>query len=190
MSNVFFTSDTHFGHRNVIKYNNRPFETVEEMDDAIIERWNSRVEPGDIVFHLGDFAMACSPMYLKDIMDRLNGKIILINGSHDHGELFESVRDRFTAIYERYVYRKHDPFIVLDHYAGFVWPYSHYGSWQLFGHSHGGLKKYWMGLGKQFDVGVDNYKFTPLSINDVERQMEELPKNFNFIPRERRKSKK
>ena len=79
---IFFTSDTHFGHTNIMKYCKRPFETVEEMDQTIIDNWNSVVRPEDIVFHLGDFGF-CGSLRLREIVDQLNGKIYLITGNHD-----------------------------------------------------------------------------------------------------------
>ena len=79
---VFFTSDLHFGHANVIKFDDRPFKTVEEMDSELIKRWNSKVGKGDIVYVLGDFiwrSSSESPALIKS----LNGQIILIKGNHD-----------------------------------------------------------------------------------------------------------
>ena len=54
-SNIFFTSDSHFGHENIIRFCKRPFNSVREMNEELIHRWNSKVRPNDIVFHLGDF---------------------------------------------------------------------------------------------------------------------------------------
>lgn len=79
--NIWFTSDTHFGHRNIIKFCNRPWNTVEEMDNALIENWNKVVKPEDIVFHLGDFAFATNGRW-KEIINSLNGHIYLIVGNH------------------------------------------------------------------------------------------------------------
>jgi len=79
--NIFFTSDTHFGHKNILKYCNRPFVNVEEMDEVMIERWNGRIGKNDSVYHLGDFSFSSNP---KTYFERLNGKKILIIGNHDN----------------------------------------------------------------------------------------------------------
>ena len=73
---IWFTSDTHWGHRNVIKFCNRPWKTVKEMDEALIENWKSAVSKDDIVFHLGDFAFAPNWRW-KKLLSRLNGHIYL-----------------------------------------------------------------------------------------------------------------
>ena len=72
MQNIYFTSDHHFGHTNILKYSNRPFNSVEEMDEELIKRWNSKVQPNDIVYHLGDVAMTKNPEGIGDILNRLN----------------------------------------------------------------------------------------------------------------------
>src|SRR3990167_104024 len=80
--NSWFTADTHFGHSNILKYCERPFSNIEKHDQILIDNWNSCVRTGDLVYHLGDFAMA-SKGRLKSIIERLNGEIILILGNHD-----------------------------------------------------------------------------------------------------------
>jgi calcineurin-like phosphoesterase family protein len=81
MSQIFLTSDSHFGHFNVIKYCNRPFTTVEEMNEALIANWNAVVGQEDIVFHLGDFSF--HERYVEEFLSRLNGYKFLILGNHD-----------------------------------------------------------------------------------------------------------
>lgn len=80
---IFFTSDLHFGHENVIRFDNRPFNTVEEMDEEMIKRWNAKVGKGDIVYVLGDFIWRAATNESVSIIRRLNGQIILIKGNHD-----------------------------------------------------------------------------------------------------------
>lgn len=78
---TFFTSDTHFGHENIIKFCKRPYQSVEEMNEALIENWNKVIGKNDTVFHLGDFALGGSTVW-NNTLDRLNGKIYLIFGNH------------------------------------------------------------------------------------------------------------
>jgi calcineurin-like phosphoesterase family protein len=78
----FFTADTHFGHVNILRYCDRPFGSVEEMDAALIARWNRRVGPTDTVYHLGDFALGPRALW-PDYRRQLNGTIVFILGNHD-----------------------------------------------------------------------------------------------------------
>ena len=79
---VFFTSDSHFCHKNIIEFCSRPFETVEEMNEKLVENWNKVVGPSDIVYHLGDFCFAGSAEW-HYLLGKLNGRIHLIIGNHD-----------------------------------------------------------------------------------------------------------
>lgn len=80
---VFFTSDLHFGHKNVLKFDQRPFFTVSEMDNALIENWNKKVRQGDLVYVLGDMFWNSEVEYVQNILKTLNGQIVLIKGNHD-----------------------------------------------------------------------------------------------------------
>ncbi len=96
----YFTSDTHFGHANIIKYCNRPFKDAGEMDRFIVENWNNTVKFDDVVYHMGDVAFA-SPERIKHIVTNLNGYKILILGNHDRkGE-------KMTEYGFQEVYQKH-----------------------------------------------------------------------------------
>jgi len=66
--NRWIIADTHFGHKNVIKYCNRPYSSVEEMDKILITNWNKEVAPDDIVYHLGDFALSADKEYISSIV--------------------------------------------------------------------------------------------------------------------------
>ncbi len=83
LSNTWFISDTHFNHKNIIEYCDRPFSGVEEMDQEMIQKWNARIAPSDVVYHLGDFCMG-ETSTIEKIVPLLNGEIHLIKGNHDH----------------------------------------------------------------------------------------------------------
>ena len=159
MGRYFFTADQHFGHENIIRFCNRPFTDVEEMDQGIIRRHNEVVEPEDTVVHAGDFAFrnAKSPLnYLKE----LNGEHLFVLGNHDNW-----LRGEASHVLDLDVGKIH---IVVCHYALRVWPRSHYGSWQLHGHSHGTLEP----QERQWDVGVDNNDFYPVSFEWLREKFE------------------
>lgn len=87
---IWYTSDTHFYHTNIIKYSGRPFSDVNEMNEKMIYNWNQCVEPEDIVYHLGDFGLFKRGKKPEDTLARLNGTIHLIRGNHDHKETREA----------------------------------------------------------------------------------------------------
>lgn len=89
----FFTSDTHFGHKNIIKYSERPFSDFETMDSAIIKNWNRVVGDTDVVYHLGDVALGLSDRW-DWILNSLNGYKILVVGNHDRIFAGEKPRQR------------------------------------------------------------------------------------------------
>lgn len=151
----WITSDCHFGHKKVMKYSNRPFSSVGEMDDALIYNWNKRVKPEDNIYSLGDFAFG-KIGYIKGILSRLNGNIHLIDGNHDkqilkHREelLSEGFVKEITSYKELTIHNRQ---FVFFHYSCRVWYKSHYGSILCFGHSHSSLPP----TGKSVDVGVDS----------------------------------
>ena len=172
MSTVWFTSDEHYGHRNIIKYCNRPFEDVNDMDSILIFNHNCNVNNEDWVIHGGDFSMIRNKetVYRKYI-SYLKGKHVFLRGSHDYW-----MRDgtRYGEIWER---RFGEYYIVVCHYAMRVWPRSHYGSFMLYGHSHGNLPP----VGKQHDIGVDNNNYRPISLDEVIEIMKTRDDNPNYL---------
>lgn len=162
---IYFTSDTHFGHFNIIKYCNRPFSTSEEMDNIMINNWNEVVQPEDEVFHLGDFSLGSNPA--SYYLDRLNGKINLIVGNHEKSALRE--KNRFYSINDLLEVSVEKQRIVLCHYAMKVWNKSHHGSWHLYGHSHGTLPDDPNAL--SLDIGVDCWNYRPVSIYQIRERM-------------------
>ena len=175
--NVFFTSDTHFSHVNIIKYCNRPFTDVDEHDETLISNWNNVVDKDDIVFHLGDVALGPTKR-VHDILERLNGKIYLCIGNHDWRSIVKQQAWRFEEIHQQYNLRIGKRHVILNHFPFLCYSGSRRGlnsSYQLFGHVHTspytdkGLDYSRLDIlfPSQYDVGVDNNNFTPVSWNDV-----------------------
>lgn len=176
-SKVFFISDSHFGHKNIIKYSGRPFETVKEMDEALISNWNARVQPEDTIYHIGDFAFGDGSKDPGKYFNRLNGKKHLVLGNHDNKKAINLDWESVGSMSEISVGKQR---IVLCHYAMRVWHHSYRGVWQLFGHSHGSLPE---NNTLAFDVGVDVWNYSPVSFEEVKRKMEWKQKNSGyFIP--------
>lgn len=174
MSKVFFTSDEHYGHRNIIKFCNRPYIDLDDMREDLIARHNAVVGPMDTVYHLGDmFWRTVRSREACAIMERLNGNHHYVNGNHE--EVFESNHEliyRFDSVSDRlHIAPDGGPKygIVLDHFAGRVWHWSDKGSWQLYGHSHGELPDDHNLL--SMDVGVDCYNWEPVSLETVAEKM-------------------
>lgn len=158
MPKTWFTSDTHFGHKMLIERGHRPFVSVEEMDQVMVDRWNERVSPGDTVFHLGDFAFAEHDPFLQ----RLRGMKRLILGNHDHSRRWKRATLWHTIDAMLHVTVEETP-LALCHYAMRVWALSHYGALHLYGHSHGRLP----GDSQSLDVGVDCWDFRPVSLEEI-----------------------
>ncbi len=161
----FFTSDTHFFHKNIIKYCNRPFDDVDEMNEMMIKNWNDRVRPGDVVYHLGDFAFTKDVKAYVKLLDRLNGQIHLVKGNHDW--IDKEVRPHFASVSDYKELRDGDEMIVLCHYSMRVWNKSNRGSIMLYGHSHGELP----GNKQTTDVGVDAWNYAPVSIEEIRKRL-------------------
>lgn len=167
---TWFTSDTHFGHQNIIKYCNRPFKDVDHMNEVLIKNWNSIVDPDDTIYHLGDFAMGPKdrwPSYIK----RLNGMKLLVRGNHDQDE--QKMKDLgFTYVFDNMIvpYKNFD--IYLSHF-----PHPEFvdaipkgqgptktTKYQFCGHVHTDWKTY---EGVIVNVGVNQWDYKPITVEQA-----------------------
>lgn len=185
---VWFTSDTHFYHENILRFCSRPFKDITEMNDALVKNWNETVPEDGIVFHLGDFAFGGSREW-NDILSRLNGEIYLILGNHDMKQIGQGFMQRFAHVTQQMTIRVGGQSIVLNHNPFLAYGGAYRNVWQLFGHVHSGPLS---GKGKdggeqnrgkdlprlvhlfprQYDVGVDNNDFRPVSFAEVKMIIE------------------
>ncbi len=160
---IFFTSDTHYGHKKVLEYSKRPFPDVESMERELVARWNSVVGHDDVVYHLGDFAFQ-RPRTFPALIGRLNGcEIHIVPGNHDNKDVRKKLAKCDRVIMEPMYVRLKVPShrIILCHFPIESWDQMKHGSIHIHGHSHGGSRQ----VPNRFDAGVDCNDFTPRSLD-------------------------
>lgn len=167
---IFFTSDTHFYHTNVIKHSSRPFKDIENMNRALIENWNSTVTDNDEIFILGDVTLK-GTSYANKILSRLNGQKYLVKGNHDRFAEQQSF-DKSSLIWikDYYELRCKDMLFILFHYPIKDWNHRHHGAIHLHGHQHNTADYNQQNMQSQirrFDVGVDANDLRPVSIEKI-----------------------
>lgn len=178
---IWFTSDTHFGHPGILKYTDRPFDTLEEMHEVLIKNWNECVRPEDTIYVLGDLAL-CSFKEFEPIAKRLNGKKILIQGNHDHYSVGQYAKLGFTVFHElkmkvagTMVRLSHYPYALPWYKRLFAFkselrfmdrrPPRIKGEYLMHGHTH---TKYQITPDHRVHVGVEAWKLYPVSIREIE----------------------
>lgn len=155
---IFLIGDTHFMHRNIIKYCNRPFANVEEMTEKLIKNWNSVVGKNDIVYVVGDFAL-CGKAKIIEIGNQLNGRKRLILGNHDGASIATYREAGFEFVYNHHIVL--DDFFIVSHVpqndiqAPFLNIHAHT-------HEPSNSKNH-------FCVSVENINYTPLNFEEVKR---------------------
>lgn len=178
--NVFFTSDFHLFHNNVLKFDNRPFTDVNEMHVVLEGGWNEVVKPNDIVIYLGDlsFARREDKPSVEAMLNRLNGTIHFVMGNHDKFEdikkmtRFQSVQD-YLEVRVKHVldYNEVETLFCCMHYPIYSWNKSHHGSYHVHGHCHGNLHHgedanyYWNR--RAIDAGCMLHDYKPISHTQV-----------------------
>lgn len=170
MKKVFFTSDTHFNHTNIAgpKVSRWPsgyrcFDSIEEMNNTLIDNINSMVGEDDILYHLGDFAFG-DKTQIPILRSRIKCKtIFLCYGNHDYA-LSKYYRHCFTACRDMFRDRFDKQEILMCHEPKDVWADNHRGTIHLFGHVHGNYQNC---VGQRMDVGVDTNKFFPYTLEEV-----------------------
>jgi len=172
---VYFTSDQHWFHSNIIGHCNRPFLSADDMDEYMIQAWNETVKPGDVVYHLGDFAITgyseskFKPKVEK-LLRKLNGNKILIQGNHDSPAVLKA--QGWGNIHKMHHVKIDGQKLILCHYAMRTWQFKGSGAIHLYGHSHGNLPS----LDKSMDVGVDAMGYKPIKFERIVEIMNKVDK--------------
>jgi calcineurin-like phosphoesterase family protein len=162
----YISSDIHFGHKNIMNFCpvSRAFGKgdISRMDEEIIRRWNSVVQPGDTTFILGDVAF-CNAEKAVSHLQRLNGFKVLIKGNHDVKLVKdEKFCEQFTAMHDYYTLQVNEVKVIMFHYPIAEWDQMHRGSVHFHGHLHGsvsGMERY-----RCLDVGMDNHDCYPIKL--------------------------
>jgi len=171
---IYFTADTHFYHSNVIRLCSRPFETIEEMNRALVQNWNAYVTNMDEIYILGDFAHKGTPQEVNSILKKLKGKKYLIRGNHDRfidSPGFDA--NAFKWIKDYHVLHHNKQKFVLFHYPILEWDGFFGNSIHLHGHVHNAAKTLTQEarlgvLGRNaINVGVDTNNYFPVSIDMI-----------------------
>lgn len=172
-----YISDLHFGHRNVINFDHRPFFDVEEMDRVMIQLWNARVQPADHVYVIGDFCYRnekSADWYLR----QLRGHKHLIVGNHD-GKLLENEKamDFFESVDKMMHIEDNGNHICLCHYPIADWYKSRRGSWHIYGHIHNDRSDVYQLMKtreRALNAGACINNYTPASLNELIRNNREF----------------
>ena len=176
-NNYWVTSDHHWGHLNIISFCNRPFKSLDEMNNIMIEKWNEVVKENDIVYHLGD--MFWSERIAIDTLPLLNGEIHLVVGNHDKNWLKSKKFDKLQRsplnptsnliIEERDIIRIKFPVdAVLCHYPLMSWNGAAHGVYHFHGHTHNNSC---LSEGKRINVCVENHNFYPINLNTYKKSV-------------------
>lgn len=170
---IYLTSDTHFNHKNVIEYCNRPFTSVEQMNAAIIKNWNKTVTNGDIVYHLGDFAWGGKDEVAR-LVKLLNGRIRLIIGNHDAKSPnwyldagFDRVYD-MPVVLEHYFVLSHRPPEFVNEQSPFAW---------IYGHVHNS-EQFLTASAHTACVCQERWNYTPVSLEELISYMEATKESY------------
>lgn len=167
---VWFTSDSHFGHANIIKYANRPFASAEEMDEAMVERWNEVVKIQDHVWHLGDVSMTKSAL---ETVTRLNGKKRLLFGNHDVYDI-----NAYRAVgFQKFGSVRRFNGIIFSHYP------LHEGSLftpSVLGNAHGHIHQHPAPTPRHLNISVEQTGYAPISLEEVTARVKQRLEDFGL----------
>jgi len=190
---VFFTSDQHLLHKNILQLGSRPFLDMKEMRDGLISNWNSVVKKDDIVFNCGDILWVGNNKYFREFYAELNGFIYTIPGNHDSESLLadmsrQGIINLCSDIVHLWIEYEEKPTIyeaAISHYPLLTWSGRNRGSVNIYGHIHSGPKSTASEGGLpfsslQYDMGVDNNNYFPIGFREILKKINH-PKFTNLI---------
>jgi calcineurin-like phosphoesterase family protein len=165
---IYLISDLHLDHKNITRYCDRPFSSVEEMNRTIIDNWNEVVEEDDFVYLVGDLAFGRRRSKMRYWLKKLNGNVILILGNHDKGYLDSIVHaDKCVLFYKGKKFLLiHDPKMV-----------NSWDDWVIHGHEHNNKPEkypFMNGKNRTINVSVELINYTPISLDFLVDRMDNV----------------
>ena len=169
-------SDTHFGHANIIRHAERPFRTLNEMDETLVANWNETVRHDDTVYHLGDFSGPPMNPRIEQVAERLHGRIVLIAGNHDRvTPRIATAFARVTGPQRVRVRMKDIPGVVLSHVPVHSAGTDEPGRLRVIGNLHGHIHQRMSPTPHHCNVCVEHTGYRPLRLEEaVERLAEQI----------------
>ena len=178
---VWVTSDTHFSHKNIIKYCNRPFKDIYHMNETLVKNWNECVKPDDTIIHLGDVAMN-SLETIDEYMPRLcmGEYSILRAGNHDKGKRHKLLEKYFDEVYDKAVtiYYNGKAFLLSHNPEDVKYLDLANDEYLLYGHVHDNAPTGYDKETRSFHVGVDTNNYRPVDLDEICRQIDEAEQDM------------
>lgn len=168
---IYFTSDLHLGHKNILKLSNRPFGEIEHHDDTIIDNYNKIVSNDDVCYILGDISWNQSYDSYKKIFNRLNGKKYIIIGNHDNKQnLIRCQKEGLIiSVKESQIIQINNDRVFLSHYPYREWGGYYKNAYHLYGHTHGKIDDY----KQSTEISCDVWEYEPVSWEEVKKYIDE-----------------
>jgi calcineurin-like phosphoesterase family protein len=187
---IWFSSDWHLSHANIIRYANRPFKSVYDMDEVIIDNFFKTINSGDTLYFLGDLSFNKeSDVRVINLLQKQNIRTFFLMGNHDKAmrtdEVRRAIKDStvFKGIWDRLDEHIEGQEVTMEHYPMLSFKGSHFNAWQLYGHHHSDISD--VATGKKLNVCVDHHDFRPWSWEQVVEYMSRRPDNWDKIPDEK-----
>lgn len=166
---IYYISDLHFYHSNIIKMCNRPFHDVDVMNQILIDNWNTTVTNSDTVYFLGDFSFKCNQNQADKILEQLNGKKYFIKGNHDKETWLNRVKEKHL-IEDWFDYKDIDDSgrrVILCHYPIHSWNGLYRGGYHLYGHVHNNTVDNQEWQKNRFNVSCEVLDYTPKTLDQL-----------------------
>lgn len=172
----YYISDLHFGHHNVLKFDSRPFGSVEEMNQVLIDNWNNTIKPNDEVYLLGDIFWKND--YADEILPKLKGQKHLIKGNHD--KINNTMQKHYESIQEYKRIKDEGRVVVLSHYPIAHWDAQFHGSYHLYGHIHVTQDRAFYEFYKDYCI-EKGLQFNSFNVGCMMPQMNYTPRTLDYL---------